>query len=41
MLELLNAVLDLIQQHQEGLTQILHVLEGLEVRVKEAAEALP
>jgi hypothetical protein len=41
MLELLNAALDLIHQHQEGLIHLMHLLEGLETRVKEAADALP
>lgn len=41
MLELLNAALDLIHEHQAGLIQLLHILEGLEVRIQEASEALP
>jgi hypothetical protein len=38
MLDLLGAVIDAVQEQQEALGHILGLLEGLEVRIKEALE---
>jgi hypothetical protein len=39
MLSTLAAIADLIEDRQEALAHILRLLEGLEVRIKEAIEA--